>query len=142
MKFVEVRRTISAPTDVVWAILTDAKRLQAENLGIVKIEGDIADGAQIKLWAEVSPDRPFRLTVSEWVPERRMVWIGGMPLGLFRGEREFNLAAVDDDRTDLHIREEFTGLLSGLIWKAMPDLNPSFAQFADGVKAAAEAGAN
>jgi hypothetical protein len=34
--------------------------------------------------------------------------------------------------------EEFTGPLSGLIAKSVPDLADSFNQFADGLKAAAE----
>ena len=34
--------------------------------------------------------------------------------------------------------EEFTGPLSGLIARSIPDMTDSFNQFADGLKAAAE----
>jgi hypothetical protein len=44
-----------------------------------------------------------------------MTWSGGMPLGLFRGVRT-------------------------LIWRSMPDLGPSFRQFADGLMERVERG--
>ena len=36
------------------------------------------------------------------------------------------------------MREEYTGPLLGMIWKSIPDLGPSFEEFASGLKAAAE----
>ena len=140
MKVVEVKRNIDAPPDKVWAILTDAKLLQSSQLGITRIDGDIAPGSRFKLWAEVSPDRAFSLRVAAYEANRRMVWEGGMPLGLFTGRRQYNLTPSGGG-TELHIREEFTGLLSGLIWKSMPDLHPAFNQMADGVKRLAEGSA-
>jgi hypothetical protein len=38
------------------------------------------------------------------------------------------------------MREEYTGPLLGPIWRSMPDLGPSFEQFARGLKARAERG--
>jgi hypothetical protein len=38
------------------------------------------------------------------------------------------------------MREEYTGPLLALIWRSMPDLRPSFEQFAVGLKARAEEG--
>jgi hypothetical protein len=35
--------------------------------------------------------------------------------------------------------EEYTGPLAGLITRSIPDMNESFQQFADGLRAAAEA---
>jgi hypothetical protein len=66
-----------------------------------------------------------------------MTWSGGMPLGLFKGVRTFSLTP-DGDGTRFTMREEYTGPLLGLIWRSMPDLGPSFEQFARGVKARAE----
>jgi len=39
------------------------------------------------------------------------------------------------------MREECTGPMLPLIWRSMPDLQPSFEQFASGLKARAEEGA-
>jgi hypothetical protein len=39
------------------------------------------------------------------------------------------------------MREEYTGPLAGLIGKSIPDLGPSFTQFANGLKQRVEAAA-
>jgi hypothetical protein len=61
-----------------------------------------------------------------------------MPLGLFKGVRTFTLTPLDDGQTRFHAREEFTGPMLPLVWRSMPDLGPSFQQFADGLKQRAE----
>jgi hypothetical protein len=43
------------------------------------------------VWAVLNPKRAFPVTVKEFSPGERMVWSGGMPLGLFRGVRTFTL---------------------------------------------------
>lgn len=40
--------------------------------------------------------------------------------------------------TRFSVREEYTGPLLPMIWRSMPDLGPSFQQFASGLKARAE----
>ena len=67
-----------------------------------------------------------------------MTWAGGMPLGLFRGVRTYTLTP-EDGGTRFRMREEYTGPLLPLIWRSMPDLAPSFEQFARGLKARTEA---
>lgn len=137
MKYFEVRAHIDAPPDRVWAILTDAHKLVSAKLGIVKLDGVIRPGGRLKLWAESAPNRAFPLRVTEATTPSRMVWSGGMPLGLFRGVRQFNLSRTATG-TDFHMREEYSGLLLPLIWPSIPDLNPWFKKFADGLKAMAE----
>lgn len=140
MKAFEVRRTINASPDAVWACLTDAAALQGGGLGIRKLEGAIAPGAAISVTSEANPGRAFALRVAEFAPPRRMVWSGGMPLGLFTGVRTFTLTAAGAG-TEFHMREEFSGLMAPLITKSIPDLQPSFEQFADGLRRLAEGGA-
>jgi hypothetical protein len=67
-----------------------------------------------------------------------MTWSGGMPLGLFRGVRTFTVSSTTGTETDFRMREEYSGPLLGLIWKSMPDLGPSFEQFARGLKVRSE----
>ena len=67
-----------------------------------------------------------------------MTWSGGMPLGLFRGVRTFTVNSTTGTETDFRMREEYSGPLLGLIWKSMPDLGPSFEQFARGLKVRSE----
>jgi hypothetical protein len=68
------------------------------------------------------------------VPPARLRFSGGMPLGLFRGVRTYELAPAAGGGTAFHVREEYAGPLLGLFWRSMPDLGPSFDQFARGLK--------
>lgn len=140
MKFFEVRRTIGAPPDVVWARLTDSHALVTGGLGIRHLEGRIGPGASLKVTSDANAGRAFALRVSEFAAPRRMVWEGGLPLGLFKGVRTFTLSAASRG-TEFHMREEFSGLLAPLITRSIPDLQPSFEQFADGLRRLAEGGA-
>ena len=84
------------------------------------------------------PGRAFPVTVTELAPGQRMTWSGGMPLGLVKGVRTFTLTPGSDGTTRFTVREEYSGPLLHLIWRSMPDLGPSFRQFADGLKDRAE----
>lgn len=137
MTFYEVHRTIAASPQRVWASLTDARALVSGDLGIVRLEGTIAEGATITLWSAVNPGRAFPLRVTAFVPAREMTWAGGLPLGLFSGIRRFTLTPAAAG-TEFHMRENYTGLLAPLITKSIPDLTPSFEQFARGLAALAE----
>jgi hypothetical protein len=138
MKAYDATSTIKASPDAIWAILTDAPGYQAWDSGVHRVEGRIAPGEKIKVVSEANPDRTFPVKVTEFTPGRRMTWSGGMPLGLFKGVRTFTLAPGDDGTTRFTMREEYTGPLLPLIWRSMPDLGPSFRQFADGLKQRAE----
>jgi uncharacterized protein YndB with AHSA1/START domain len=139
VKYFEARSTISASPQRVWAVLTDSERFPEWDSGIDRVEGKIAPGATIKLFVKVNPGRAFPLKVSEFAAPRLLVFSGGMPLGLFKGVRTYTLEPDGAGRTQFHMREEYTGALLGMMWKSIPDLGPSFQQFADGLKARAEA---
>jgi hypothetical protein len=137
VKFNEAGATIKAPPAAVWSVLTDGAGLTSWPSGIERFEGEIREGAKIKLYSEASPGRAFPLKVVEIIPNRRMVWKGGMPLGLFTGVRTYTLTE-EGDHTHFKMREEFTGPLTSMIWRTMPDLGPSFTKFAEGLKATVE----
>jgi hypothetical protein len=52
--------------------------------------------------------------------------------------RTFTLSPEGAGTTRFTMREEYTGPLLRLIWRSMPDLGPSFDQFAKGLKQRAE----
>jgi uncharacterized protein YndB with AHSA1/START domain len=133
-----VERSIGAPPATVWALLTDATTYAAWNDAVLSISGPIALGERIELVSIADPKRTFKLRVAELVPPNRMVWTDGMPLGLFRGTRTYELHEVPEG-TRFTMVEEFTGPLAGLITKMIPDLTDSFDRFADGLQRAAEA---
>jgi len=138
MKSYEAAASIAASPDAIWRILTDAPEYSAWDSGVVKVDGRIAPGEKIKIVSEANPGRAFAVKVTEFAPSSRMVWSGGMPLGLFRGVRTFSLSPEGNGSTRFHVREEYSGPLLPLIWKSMPDLGPSFTQFATGLKQRAE----
>ncbi len=67
-----------------------------------------------------------------------MAWVGGIPLGLFKGERVFTLSLETDGEVEFSMHEKYTGLLSALIVRSIPDLQPAFDEFAADLKHAAE----
>ncbi|MBA2272503.1 MAG: SRPBCC domain-containing protein [Actinobacteria bacterium] len=138
MKFYEASTTIQAPRSAVWAILTDAPGYSRWDSGVERVEGDIAPGEKIKVLSKANPRRAFPVKVTEFTRDRKMTWTGGMPLGLFKGVRSFTLAPRENGGTEFDMREEYTGPLLPVIWRSMPDLGPSFKQFADGLKERAE----
>lgn len=138
MKFFEADTVIDAPLALVWKVVTDGAAYTEWDSGVTRVEGVIAEGAKIKVFAAVSPDRAFPVHVTLSADHRVMTWTGGMPLGLFRGVRVFTLEAHDDGGVHLHVREEYTGVLLPLIGRTIPDLQPSFDQYVAGVKARAE----
>jgi hypothetical protein len=90
------------------------------------------------VYSKVSPGRAFPVKVAEFTPGRKMVWSGGMPLGLFKGVRTFTLSPEADGMTTFAMREEYTGPLAPMIFRSIPNLGPSFEQFASGLKRRAE----
>ena len=138
MKYFEASSKINASPQKVWQVLTDGERFPTWDSGIERFEGKIAPGATVKLYVKVNPGRAFPLKVTELTANRRMVFSGGMPLGLFKGVRTYTLGPDAAGGTDFHMREEYTGPLLGMMWKSIPDLRPSFQQFADGLKKKAE----
>lgn len=132
---------ISAAPDRIWAILTDAPGYPSWDPGVERIEGRIAAGEKITAYTKRDPKRPFPARVGEFAPGRRMVWSGGLPLGLFKGVRTFSLEPAGDGATRFTISEAFSGPLLALFRRGIPDLNPTFEAFAAGLKARAEQGA-
>lgn len=133
----QVTRDIAASPQSVWAILTDATRLSDGSFSIIKIDGHIEKGQSFQLWSEVDPKRAFPIKVAVMQENERMEWHGGMPLGLFLGNRQFILTATASG-TRFKMQETYTGPLKRLITRFIPDLQPSYEKFADALKTAAE----
>ena len=137
MKSFAVSTVIHAKPEAVWAILVDGANWTAWNPTIEKVEGTITPGGKLKVYTKLSPGRAFPVNVSELAPPRRMVWTGGMPLGLFKGVRTYTLVPTQDG-VEFTMREEFSGLMAPLITRSIPDLQPSFNEFAAALKSRAE----
>lgn len=139
MKYYEADSLIDANPERIWQVLIDVAAFPAWDSGVERVEGSVTPGAKLRVFSEVSPGRAFPVRVSELVPGQRMVWSGGMPLGLFRGVRTYAISPGENG-TRFTLREEYTGLLLPMIWPSIPDLGPSFVKFATGLKKRVEAG--
>ncbi len=140
MKAFSVSVPIRASASTIWSILTDAAKYPAWNSTVNKVEGRIALREKVTVHAKISPGRAFPVKVTQFEPGKRMVWTGGMPLGLFKGERTFTLTDRGDSTTEFQMKEHFSGLLAPLIERSIPDLQPAFNEFAADLKRQAESG--
>ena len=138
MKSFTTSTIIRSSAQTIWSILTDAPRWTDWNPTVDKVEGTIAPGEKITVYAKANPGRAFPLEVSEFRPTDRMVWSGGMPLGLFKGERTYTLTPLLDGTVEFAMTEVFSGLMAPLITRSIPDLQPSFDEFAAALKQRAE----
>lgn len=140
MKYYEAAADIRSRPARIWKLLTDAKSFPDWNPTVDRVEGAISPGQTIKVFVKVNPGRAFPVKVTQFEPERRMVWSGGMPLGLFKGERTYTLTPMSDGLVHFRMREEYSGPMLSMIWRTIPDLGPSFEEFARSLQKAAEKG--
>lgn len=142
MKRFAVSITIRARAESVWALLTDAAGYPAWNSTIEKIDGRIAAGETVKLYAKATPGRAaFTLKIAEFAPGRGVAWSGGMPMGLFTGTRRLTLTPGAEGEVEFAMAETYAGPLALLITRVIPDLQPAFDTFAADLKRRAEGGA-
>ncbi len=131
--------SIKSSPSTIWALLTDASAYPSWNTSVERVEGHIAPGSRLVVYAKVSPGRGFPVRVAKLEPERRMVWRGGMPIGfLFKGVRTFTLTPAADGAVSFDMHEVFSGVLSGPMRKVIPNLQPAFDEFAACLKTRAE----
>ncbi len=139
MKEFQATINIDAPAEKVWDALTNVAEWSQWEPNVTNVDGHVALDEKITVQTTLS-DRAFPVTVSELIPNQKMVWSSGMPLGLFKGARTFTLTPKDNGTTDVKTHEQFTGLLLPIIGRTIPDLQPSFNQFAEALKSRVESG--
>jgi hypothetical protein len=135
MKF-ETQIDIDATPEAVWAVLADGSTWTQWDPNLERIEGTIEEGSTVTVYTKLSK-QAFPVKVSEMVAPSRMVWTGGMPLGLFRGVRTFSLEPREGG-CRFAMDEVFSGPLLFAMKGMLPDMNPVFRAFAEGLKKRAE----
>jgi hypothetical protein len=128
---------IKSSPNKVWSLLTNAKEFPGWNSTVKHIEGNISLGEKIQLRATIAPERIFKLKVSEFVPEQKMVWRDGAA-PMFQGVRTYRLKPKSDGSTDFLMQEMFSGLILPMIAKSLPDFGPTFETYAQDLKREAE----
>ena len=138
MKSFQVTIEINASADQIWDVLVNVSDWPIWNSTVSKVVGTVQLGGKVTVHTTLSPGRAFPLRVSELVKPKSMVWTGGMPLGLFKGQRTYTLTPQSNGATKFEMVEVFSGLMAPLITKSIPDLQPSFEEFAACLKRVAE----
>ncbi|MFI0433129.1 MAG: SRPBCC domain-containing protein [Candidatus Nanopelagicales bacterium] len=123
---------------VVWRLITDAENYPEWNSTVLRVEGVIEPEAGIRVVTTADPTHGHGVKVVEFEPENRMVWRGGLPLGLFTGSRTF-LLGDSEKGVRFEMAEDYSGPLAFAIGRTLPDLQPMFDAFAADLRAAAEA---
>ena len=105
---------IDAPSEAVWAALTDFERYSEWNPSVPSITGEPEVGTTVSLTLAM-PGRPspkVKAQLTEVVPRRRLRWHGNVGADLlFAGDRDFVIEAADDGAVDLTHVEDVRGAL-------------------------------
>ena len=138
MKSFATRIDIQAPVETIWRILIDLPNWPRWNTTVERTVGNVERGSKVTVFVKQSPGRAFPLRVTELDVPRRMVWAGGLPFGLFKGTRLYELTTPAATGAVFSMREQYTGRLAEVIGKSIPDLQPAFEEFARCLKREAE----
>lgn len=115
---IETQIEIDAPAAEVWATFSAFDEWPEWNPYLRSLKGTVAVGQKI----EVRLDPPggkamtFKPNVTEFDAGQRFHWLGKLMVsGIFDGEHQFIVESMDGGRTRFTQREEFGGVLVGLI---------------------------
>ena len=128
---------ITALPDRIWRLLTDADHYTQWNTTLTSLEGSIARGGVVKMRVPEAPGRIFKVKVTEFDENQRMVWRDGFA-PMFVGERTFTLQSHTPHDTIFTMTEAFSGLMLPMIAGKLPDFKPIFERYATDLKKAAE----
>jgi len=131
-----VQVTVRAPAERIWALLTDAKGFPRWNSAVASIEGEIREGAKLRMRVP-GTNRVFTPRISHVVPNAGMTWTGGFS-PIMKGVRTFELRPRPDGSTDFAMAEHFSGLMLPLVKRSFPDFGPVFARYAEDLRREAE----
>ena len=87
MRSYEATTLIEAAPAQVWPALSDAARWPSWDSGVTNVDGRLALGEKLSITVAANPGRAFPVKVVTLDEPDRIVLRGGMPLGLFTGER-------------------------------------------------------
>ena len=127
-----VSHTIQADPGIVWALLTHASDIPRWNSTVTSMTGEIREGGTVELKSILDDKRTFKLTVKEFVPERRLVWGDAM------GNRVYTLTPGSGGSTHFSMSEKIGGPLFPLFAGAIPSFDEVFERYAADLKKEAE----
>lgn len=76
----------------------------------------------------------MELKVSDLESPKTFTLSGGLPLNLFRGDRTVTLTPQPNSTTEFKMSELFSGFLSPIMNRMIPDLTDPFKAYAEALK--------
>jgi len=120
MREIRTKIEINATPEKIWGILTKFDDYTNWNPFIISIEGNLKPRSRIKVVIQPPGDSTtvFRPRINTLKRFESFSWIGHfLIVGLFDGHHIFELESIDNQKTRLIHREEFSGLLVTLFWE-------------------------
>jgi hypothetical protein len=110
---VEAKSIVSAPTSVLWKIMMEVDKYPHWYSVMLEAGGTPRLGAKLRFRVKAMDGSTRQLsftgTVVEFVPERRLVWTGGM-FPILMGRHFFEFVPMEAGNTEVIQGEEFRGL--------------------------------
>lgn len=122
MKSLYTEIEIDAPVSKVWDILTNFDQYPEWNPFLLSLTGSPEPGRQFSVTIRPDGKKPMTFKPVCKVYERNVEfrWLGHLFIkGLFDGEHIFEMIQVAPNRTRFIHRENFSGILAGLLWKQL-----------------------
>ena len=133
---------IRAPSDRVWAALTDFASYPAWNPFVREARGEPVAGARltVRLQRTASSTMTFRPRVLVANPPHELRWLGRLLVpGLFDGEHSFSVEDLPDGGVRFRQEESFRGLLVPLLWRTLDrETRPLFDRMNQALRALVE----
>ena len=110
---VETKSIIPASASVLWQIIMEVDKYPQWYTVMLEASGSPRLGAKLKFRVKAMDGSPRELSftgkVVEFVPERRLVWTGGM-FAILTGRHFVEFVPIEDGQTQVIQGEEFRGL--------------------------------
>lgn len=122
MKTLHTDIEIRASAEPIWNILMDFARYPQWNPFIKSIEGDVKQGAKLRVVIQSPGGKQMTFTPTLLIihPGREFRWRGRLFIpGLFDGEHSFQIEPTGTTTCRFVHKEEFSGLLVPLLWKSL-----------------------
>jgi len=140
MKEIKTEIIINASTEKVWNVLTENAAYPSWNPFIVSMEGTLAKGNTItNTLFSGGKKQTFKPLILAFDENKKLEWLGKLPLGMFNGQHYFILEKVNENQTKFIHGEYFSGWLRGLIMSQIgEDTRANFVKMNEALKARVE----
>lgn len=123
-----VATVLSVSPEIVWQKITNIDQLLKWDSMLLEMTGSIKASGKIKLRSMIKPKQVFELKVTEFEPNKRMVWSSSMG-PLFRGIRTYELIPYERSSTLFKMDEKFSGWMLPFMKGMLPDCNLLFGTY-------------